>query len=377
MKLNLRAIVLLAVSAVPSLAAAQVPAGRWEIVHTSGDSSAQTAMFPGGFSVYLYSNGTANTSATDSNSLCVIDETGSNVVPTWVSLGGNEYQITIVVNNMGMGPDVSFIYTGTYNANTSVPGDASLQIPAISGTYYVVGDGSACSTTTMTSPGNFVATFLPDLTSGSSTGSLDSYDTDEGTPFDQNVSTTINFIPPPSAGEVAGTVLLGTNATFNGNACFASTAGVPNPLTISSSTSNEAGILNAIYAQGLDPSGNATTLVLQGYSANLYATDNNTDSTANQVTSDEWASAAAIGEDDPDIGGAQGIGDQGVDDDGTNNVLVEYYNVVGGACDGAGGSDAPFHMLAGKLLSKRLKKPHHHRRHYRANDPLPVRLRID
>jgi hypothetical protein len=363
MNIKFEFILLCALGALPAIAQAQVPAGRWEIVHTSGDSSAQTSLYPGGFSTYPYSDGTGNSTATAANSICVIDETSSNVVPSWTSLGGNDYQITIAVNNIGLGPNVSFIYTGRYSATTAVPGDASLQIPAITGTYYVNGNGSACSTTTATSPGNFVATFLPDLTSGSSTGSLDSSDTDDGTPFDQGVSTTINFSAPPSAGQIAGTVSLGTNATFNGNAYFASTGGVPNPLTISSSSSNEAGILNGIYAQGFDPSGNTTTLVLQGYSANLYTTTNNTDATAYQLTTDEWASAAAIGEDDPDAEGTQGIGATGVEDDGTNNVLLEFYNVVGGICDGAGGSDAPFHFLSGSPLPKHHSK-HHHRRHH-------------
>ena len=362
MKFKLGAIVLFAISAIPATSRAQVPAGRWEIVHTSGDSAAQTDLYPGGFSTYLYSNGTGNANATEANSICVVEGSGSNVVPSWTSVLGETFTITITVDNLGLGPNVTFVYTGTYNPITPVTGDVLLEIPTISGTYYATGDASACSTATQTSPGAFVATFLPDLSSGASSGSLDATEAENGSPFDASVNTTINFTAPATAGQIAGTVSLGANPMFGGQGCFAGGGSVPNPLTIDSSWSNQAGILNTIYAQGFDPQGNPTTLVLQGYSANLYTPTTNTDATANQITSTEWAAGAAIGEDDPDTGGTQGIGTQGVANDGKNNVLVEYYNVVGGICDGAGGSDAPFHFLSGVPV------PHPHRKHGRRKD---------
>jgi hypothetical protein len=354
---------LLAASVIPGTALAQVPAGRWEIVHTSGDSTAQTNMYPGGFSTYLYSGGTGDTASTTSNSICVVDETVSNVVPSWTSLEGEVFQITITVNNQGLGPNFSFVYTGTYNALTPVPGDLTLEIPAISGTYYYTGNASACSTATEATPGTFVATFLPDLTSGSTSGTLDGNDTQDGTPFDTAVGATMTFSAPPTAGELAGTVSLATNPTLGGKACFATTSGTPNPLTINSSLSTEAGIFEYVYAQGLDSQGNATTLFLQGYSANLYTTTNNTDVTANQMTSDEWAAGAAIGEDDPDTEGTQGIGTTGVQNDGSNNAIVVFYSVIGGVCDGAGGYDAPFHFLSGTPIRN------HHNQHHRKHHP--------
>jgi hypothetical protein len=358
MKLKLQVVLLFTLSVLPRAAGAQVPTGRWEIVHTSGDNSSQTSLFPGGFSTYLYSDGTGDTLGTASNSICVIDGNDSNVVPSWVSLGLGSYQITITVNNLGLGPNFSFIYTGTYNPFKSVPGDPLLLIPAITGTYYATGNASACSSTTQTSPGNFVATFLPDLSSGSSTGSLDGSDAQDGSPFDASVNATINFSAPPTLGQIAGSVSLNSNPTFKGKSCFAATAGVPNSLTINSSLSTQAGILDSIYAEGLDPQGSPTTLVLQGYSANLYTTASNTDPNANQITTTEWAAAAAIGEDDP------AAGTQGVGSDGTNNSMVQYYNVVGGACDGAGGPDAPFHFISSKPVTHRHKKPRRsHRPH--------------
>ena len=337
----------------PPMIRAQVPTGRWEIVHTSGDNSAQTALYPGGFSTFLLSGGTGYTYGTFANSICVIDDEGYNVVPSWVGLGGNDYQISITVDNLGAAPNFSFIYTGTY-ALTPIPGDPSVSIPAISGTYIPVGDASACSSATESSPGNFVATFLPTISSGSASGSLDGFTTGGGSPFDSTVNATVTFSPPSSPGEMNGTVTLDSNPTFGGNACFATTGTTVNTLTINQSLSTQSGIFEEIYAEGLDPQGVPTTLVLDGYSANLYNTDTNTDPTANQITTTEWAAAAAIGEDNP----AAGV--TGVSDDGTNSVMVLFYGVLGGSCDTAGGADAPFHFLSGKPVHHGHKEHHRH-----------------
>jgi len=329
--------------------------GRWEIVHTSGDSSAQTALYPGGFSTFLLSGGTGYTYGTFANSICVIDDEAFNVVPTWMGLGGNNYQITITVDNLAAAPNFSFIYTGTY-ASTPIPGDSSVSIPTITGTYFPVGDASACSNASATTPGTFIATFLPTISSGSAAGSLDGFSpgTVGGPPFDSTVNATVNFSTPSSPGEMNGTVSLDSNPTFTGNACFATTGTTVNTLTINPSLSAQSGIILQIYAEGFDPLGAPTTLVLDGYAANLYTTAANTDPTANQITSTEWAAGAAIGEDNPDAGVP------GVANDGTNNVIVLFYGVLGGACNGAGGADAPFHFIPGKPHLHRHRK--HHRR---------------
>ena len=368
MKFKLGVILVFAVSLLPAITHAQVPVGRWEIVHTSGDSLAdQTTLYPGGFSTFLRAGGTGDTYGTSSNSLCVIDDNSSNVVPTGVGLSGNDFQITIAVDNLGAAPNVSFIYTGTY-ALTPIPGDASVSIPTITGTYYPVGNASACSDATLSSPGNFVATFLPTLESGSSSGSLDSFGVDGGMPFDSTVNATLTFSAPPVPGQIAGTVSLDSNPTFNTNACFATTSGVVNPLTINPNLSTQSGILTSIYAEGLDPQGVPTTLILNGFSANLYTTAANTNPYADQITSTEWAVAAAIGEDDSTVGTT------GVANDGTNSTMVQFYNVVGGACNNAGGADAPFHFLSGKPFNHRDKKRRRHRHNPSPKGrPIPIR----
>jgi len=373
MKFKLGVVLVCAAILLPAVAAVQVPVpvGRWEIVHTSGDSSAQTDMYPGGFSTFLRADGTGDTYGTAANSLCVIDDNSSNVVPSWMAVGtgGNTFQITIAVDNLGAAPNVNFVYTGTYDALTPIPGGAFGSIPAITGTYYVVGDvTSACSIATQSSPGNFIATFLPTLSSGSSSGSLDSLATNGGVAFDSTVDATISFSAPPVDGRIAGTVSLATNPIFGGIPCFAATSGVVNPLTIDPNQSTQSGILESIYAVGLDPQGVPTTLVLNGFSANTYITDTNTNLYADQITSNEWAVAAAIGEDDPLVAGAAGVAN-----DGTNNVMVQFYDVIGGACDNAGGADAPFHFLSGTPVVHGHRK-HHHKSAPRKHDE-PVRGR--
>jgi hypothetical protein len=325
--------------------------GRWEIVHTSGDSAAQTTLFPGGFSTFLLPGGTGYTYGTFANSICVISDETFNVVPTWVGLGGNNIQITITVDNLGAAPNFSMVYTGQYGS-TPIPGDTSVSIPTITGTYSTTGNVSACSSGT----GTFIATFLPTISSGSASGSLDAMrgaGTTGARGFDSTVNATVTFSTPSSPGEINGTVSLGSNPMFFGNACFATTSSIVNALTINPTLSAQSGIILQIHADGVDSLGAPTTLLLDGYAANLYTTIANTDPTANQITDTEWAAGAAIGEDNPNAGVT------GVANDGTNNVVVLFYGVLGGVCNGAGGADAPFHFVSGK------PHIHGHRKHSR------------
>jgi len=338
--------------------------GRWEIVHTSGDNSAQTALYPGGFSTFLGADGTGNTYGTFAGSLCVIDAEQFNVVPTWAALGGNIFQFTITVDNLGLGPNFSFIYDGAFDFHTAVPGNTSLSIPAITGTYYATGDVSACSLATQGSPGNFVATFLPTISSGTGSGSLDGFNADNGSSFDATVSATITFGAPPAPGQIAGTVSLGSNPTFHNVGCFATTNGVVTPLTINPNKSSQSGVSEYMFAEGLDPQGIPTTLFLNGFSANQYVAATNTNRNAIGITATDWVVAAAIGEDNP----AAGV--TGVSNDGTNSVMVVLYGVLGGVCNNAGGVDAPFHFLSGTPIVHKHKV---HRR--RGNRGIPNRKR--
>jgi len=367
MKFAIGMAMLTAMFLVPQISYAQVPVGRWEIVHTSGDNSAQTALYPGSFSTFLLADGTGYTYGSFSSSICVVDAQTFNIVPTWALLPGftNVFTITITVDNLGLGPNVSFIYTGVYNPLTPVPGNPSQHIPAITGTYFVTGDASACSVATSpSSSGNFVATLLPTISSGSASGSLDNLTAEDGSPFDSPVDATITFSAPPAPGQIAGTVSLTPNPTLGTNACFATTSGVVDPLTINSDLSTQSGVAEYIYAEGFDPQGVPTKLFLNGFSVNLYLAPNS-DPNAIQITTDEWAVAAAIGEDNPSAGTA------GVSNDGTNNDMVFLYGVVGGACDGAGGIDLPFHYVSGTPIV------HKHKKQVRSGGAIRGRGRIE
>ena len=351
MKFKLGIVLLISVFLFPAIIRAQVPVGRWEIVHTSGDNSAQTDLYPGSFSTFLKTGGTGYTYGTFTNSICVIDAENYNVVPTWTRTGGLIYVIRITVNNLGLGPDFSFIYTGTYNPLTPVPGDLTHLIPTITGTYSSVGDVSACNN----GSGNFTATFLPTISSGSTMGALDGMAANSGSAFDATVNATITFSAPPAPGQIAGTVALATNPTFHSLPCFATTGSVVNTLTINPNKSSQPGASEYMFAEGFDPYGVPTTLFLNGASVNLYTTPPaNTDPNATQITSTQWAATAAIGEDNP-----AALGTTGVHNDGTNTAMVFSYGVMGGVCNDAGGVDAPFFFLSGTPIV------HGHKKHGR------------
>jgi hypothetical protein len=338
--------------------------GRWEIVHTSGDNAAQTALYPGGFSTFLTDDGSGYTYGTFANSICVIESESYNLTPSWSVSDGNAFQITISVDNLGLGPNFAMIYNGVFNPHTPIPGDSSVFIPTIAGTYYAVGDVSACSLATQSAPGNFVATFIPTISSGSASGSLDGFAADNGSAFDVPVNAAITFASPPTPGQVAGIVSLASNPTFQRIPCFASTSGVVNPLTIDPNRSSQSGTSEYLFAGGMDPQGVPTTLFLNGYSVNLY-TGGNTDLNASQISATEWAVAAAIGEDNPSAGVA------GVSKDGTNSVMVFYYGVIGGACDNAGGVDSPFLFISGAPLTRSPSQSRHRRNPRRVNHVMP------
>jgi hypothetical protein len=359
MKYKFGIVLLIVMFLSPALIRAQVP-GRWEIVHTSGDNAAQTALYPGGFATFLRAGGSGNTYGTFANSICVIDAENYNIVPTWTSTLGINYVITITVNNLGLGPNFSFIYNGTYNPLTPVPGDVFHLIPTITGTYSSVGDVSACNN----GSGNFTATLLPTISSGSASGALDAMAADNGSPFDATVNATITFSAPPVPGQIAGTVALATNPTFHLNPCFATTGSVVNPLTINPNKSSQSGAFEYIFAEGLDPYGVATTLFLNGASVNLYTTPPaNTDPNATQITSTQWAATAAIGEDNPAAPGTTGV-----HNDGTNTAMVFPYGIMGGVCNDAGGVDAPFFFLSGTPIIHGHKKHGHRGRMTRGHE---------
>jgi len=358
----------------------------------TGDNSLQTDLYPGSFSTFLRAgvtdttgtHGTGYTYGTFTNSICVVDAETFNVVPTWRLLSGGGYEITIKVDNLGLGPDFSFIYTGTYNPAFPVPTDTSHTIPAITGTYVSSGNVSACSETTSIITGNFTATLLPTISSGTASGSLDGMAADNGSAFDANVEAHITFSAPPAEGQIAGTVSLDTNPTFSHRDCFATTTPLTTPIVtalhINPDKSSQSGTSLYIFAEGFDPFGVPTTLFLNGASVNLYSTASNSNSNATQLTTTTWAATGAIGEDYPDtflLYPADLLPtDGGVTNDGTNTAMVFFYGVMGGVCNDAGGVDAPFQFISGTPIVHGHRKQKH--RGHKLNpklDHVPARSR--
>src|SRR5258708_24403271 len=151
---------------------------------------------------------------------------------------------------------------------------------------------------------------------------LDASSADNGSAFDSRVGATIFFDIPPALGQIAGTVSLASNPTFQLRPCFATTSGVVNPLTINPSLSSQTGVSEYMFAEGFDPFGVPTTLFLNGFSANQYTTAVNTDPSAIQITRTDWAVFAAIGEDNP----AAGV--VGVKQRGLKNGLVGLFGGI-------------------------------------------------
>ena len=312
--------------------------GRWEIVDTSLDSAAQTDRYPGSYSTFLKRDGTGYTYGSFSDSICVVDVQHTNIVPSWVALGGNDYAITMTVDNLGLGPNFAITYTGTFDRLTPVPGNSSKFIPAITGTYSAVGDISACSSATPTSPGTFIATFLPTIATGSAAGSLDNFAADNGSPFDAPVNATITFTAPPAAGQIAGTVSLDSNPTFGGTKCFGNNHWHCDTLGY-----------QPRFVQSVRPGGKHIrrrpgperrshyTCPQQLFRQSLHGSKHRSP-TRLEITGTKSAIGAAIGEDNP------AAAPDGVSNDSFNNAIVLKYGVVGGACDGAGGVDSPFRL---------------------------------
>ncbi len=306
--------------------------GRWEFVHKSGDNLTQynpnvtpATGYPGSFSGYLTDSGGGVKASTLDTVYCH-EYLDNNVETSWVVLENGQIRVTFTASGNSTG-DFQFIYTGTLTSHyvQTANDDSQVVVTAMYGSYTTTGDVSACNY----GSGEFVATYFPDLAESRYDGDLAS---DPAIPHaDQaTVPASLNIVPlgPQGNGHFIGTVRLGP-MTMRGAACFdpVSDSATLNLLPLS----NQAGVVEIIY--GADKNGAQLKMVTQ--SVNL---------TTNQSAPTGWpvegavAVAAAIGEDDVN-GGISGIVN-----DGANKVLVAYYYILGGPCDGAGGTDSEFRL---------------------------------
>lgn len=320
--------------------------GRWEFVNLTGDSLAQynpdvtpITGYPIAFSGYLTEFGGGVKSSTLDSAQC--DQVlGSNVDTAWKVLESGQIQVIFTVSGNSTGV-FQFIYTGTLTSRYLRTADDGSQvaITAIYGTYTTTGDVSACST----GAGEFVATHFPDLGVATYQGHLTS---DPNSPHvDQaTVAATIRVSPvdPHSNGLITGTIELGT-ISLGGNACF-DPINETTTLTILP-RSYQTGMFEVVFAQ--DKNGNQFYWSAQ--SANL---STNLGDPAGTPVDGFKATGAAVGEDDIH-GGISGIAN-----DGTNNILVAFYAITGGPCDGIEGVDSQYRPITEDSAGGK----HNHRR---------------
>lgn len=70
--------------------------------------------------MYLSPDGSAYVYGTFADSLCVVDAETFNVVSSW-RIDNGFIQITIKIDNLGLGPNFSFIYIASYDAHVRPP----------------------------------------------------------------------------------------------------------------------------------------------------------------------------------------------------------------------------------------------------------------
>jgi hypothetical protein len=331
--LGLMAFVFLVLFAAP-VNAQTAPNGRWEFVVTSGDTEYELDLIgQATFSTYLSLSGTAlsgdsqlTTNTTAAELYCCND----TITGTFTKHDGTTTAVvkfSVPANPANGQVAFNYTFTGTYNAN---PDDSNG--PTITGTY-TTNAGSTYSN----GSGTFVATWLPDFpaTLQEYMGGLAGPDDGTG-PTD--VPATITLGTNPTSHDLFGTVSI-PGLTSSGAACFAGT------LTIQ--TLDNSGLVGI----GTAPNGVGVPFA-SGVGISIYAQDSaGTQLSLFGYSAKPNENSAAV--DESYLANTDNDGDTTTTDNGTNNVLILYYGITGGPCDGFGGGDSPFHPV---------KKYKHHKR---------------
>jgi hypothetical protein len=332
-------------------AAAQDVSGAWEFVHLTGDAGLQAEMYQGGYSTILtqgathnhVANVTGSTAFTFTNNLAEIYCCNDQVSGT-VNTQSNVVTITFSIPaNPSIG-QAAFqeTYTGTFSAGIPL-----FQIPTtITGTYT-----STAPSAYTNGHGNFVATWFPPFSGAAYTGGFDSLDVGSGA---QDVPASVK-LTTNADGTLSGTVggIRNGQADFTiapglksstGLACFAG------PLTLKTVTNPLIGSVPG-YPPNTSPS------FASGVGGYIFAEDSNgVQLWLNWESIRPDGSPAAVGENFD----ADDVSHQTANN-GTRNLLLMYYGVSKGVCDGAGGGDRGFSPEVGK-------RDRDHREHRRRGD---------
>lgn len=315
-------VLFLSTSAV-ALSSVQTIQGRWEFAITSGDTNTQlNSMGQSTISTYLLQNGSSlsNIVAFTTDTIACDTQSDNNVT---VSSGSIDAQGNVVVSftiTLAGQTPFQYVFTGVLTPGTST------SPTVITGTYQRTAGGcTQGSLGTGTPDGNFVATYFPDL-SGTWDGQFDGPDMGSGP-----TGVPASFTLTTNADEtLSGTVSAPGLTNTVGDACFAG------PVTLQTGMPEGVSEAAGVAFQLFGTDANGTRAWVLGWATN------------------PDGSTAAVGEDNP------ADGNNGTVDDGTNNSYSAYYGISGGPCDGLGGGDAPFKLVA-KKKSHRDRDPHKER----------------
>lgn len=302
------------------VASAAVPViqGRWEFAITSGDTADQlNLMGQSTFTTYLLQSG---------NTLTNVVHFTTDTVACDLESRNNVTVSNSSVDDLG---NVTVIFTVTQADQTTFQfvftGVLAVGPPeVITGTYQRTAGGcTQGSLGTGTPDGTFTATYFPDM-NGTWAGA---FDANQG-PGPIGVPATFTLTTNADK-TLSGTISSPGLTNGSGTSCLAS------PVTL------QAGMIEGVsYAAGVG--------------LELFGTDTN--GTRLWVIADAInpdGSIAAVGEDNPSA-----PGNTGTVNDGTNNSYEAFYGISGGPCDGLGGGDAPFQLLAPKKKDSKRDRDH-------------------
>ena len=320
----LKIIAVLLLTALPSFASTPNVQGRWEFATLSGDTPTQlNSSGQSTLSTYLLQSGSTITNVVANTTTNYLDDVYSynNSVITGTAHSNGTVTLQLVITN----PDhttVTFNYSGTVGTYTQHGANAT----TLTGSY--------TSTGRYTTGGNFVATYFPDFSGSTYSGSLDGPDQGSGP-----TQVPASFFIQTKADHTLAISNLVLGAPLA--ACFAPPFHVINDPNYPLVPTAASGVGLSIYLQ--DSVGGQIWF-------NAFSTLQNPDSLGNPVP-------AALDE----VYDSQSYPNSGLGNLGTNNQYEVYYGITtNNSCNGLGGGDAPFTPVPDKHNHGKHEPRKHH-----------------
>lgn len=312
----------LALGLLATIASASTPnvQGRWEFVTLTGDTPTQLNQAgQSTLSTYLLQSGSTITNIEANTTDTYMDDVNSynNDVITGTAHSTGVVNLTLVITN-SPSSKVTINFTGTVSNYTQHGANATV----MTGTYTSNGQ--------YTTGGNFVATYFPDFTGATYSGTLDGPDTGSGP---TQVSASFSIQTKSDHTLSIGNFTLGEPLA----ACFVPPFHVINDPNYPLSQTSATGVNFQVYLQ--DSVGgqiwmNAYSILSDGVTPAAL----------------DYESAPGVSYPTSNLGAV-----------GTNNTYEVFYGITtNNSCNGLGGGDAPFQAQVPK--HKREEKRLHHTR---------------